>query len=260
MKKSPVLLLCAGASLILSGCGLGGVKGASPQVTPSQSSQKTTQAPTVPIVQKAKPTQPPDVAISSLKPAPPGHVDSVHYFALAKRGSEQIVVRSTKDLGLHVIQRYLSIYSYVNGTWKQVFQAPGNPPLSQQVIDKQTVNLPASMTFHVVGASDLLSNGQKQLVTSFYTNTGAGCGSASVSVLSYQNGKFTMPLFVSNGCALSASLAQNRLILKGPYFGPNAAMAPTDPHAVAVVTYDPKTQGWVEKPTNYFPLNPGNPG
>ena len=107
----------------------------------------------------------------------------------------------------------------------------------------------------IVGAAALMGDSSQQLVVQSH-ETGADCGSATVTVFRYDKttGKVVPAVTVQNGCDLTAKISGKIVELSGPYYGPKAAMCcPTRPHATATLVY--RKGKWEEAP-RYYTLYP----
>ena len=107
----------------------------------------------------------------------------------------------------------------------------------------------------IVGAASLMGDSSQQLVVQSH-ETGADCGSATVTVFRYEKAteKVVPAVTVQNGCDLTASISGNVIELSGPYYGPKAALCcPTRAHATSTLVY--RKGKWEEAP-RYYPLYP----
>jgi hypothetical protein len=107
----------------------------------------------------------------------------------------------------------------------------------------------------IVGAAALMGGTAQQLVVQSH-ETGADCGSATVTVFRYDNTakKIVPAVTVQNGCDLTATIIRGTIELSGPYYGPKAAMCcPTREKATATLVY--RKGAWIESP-QYYTLFP----
>ncbi len=112
-----------------------------------------------------------------------------------------------------------------------------------------------SQSAQIVGAAALMGSSAQQLVVDSH-ETGADCGSATVTIFRYDNAsrKVVPAATVQNGCELTAKISGSNVVLTGPYYAKNAAMCcPTKPKATATLVY--RNSRWIETP-QYFALYP----
>jgi len=157
-------------------------------------------------------------------------------------------------------QEYLSIYAIDDTTYKLKYRSPGNGgPFS-----KVTKASGAQLWFPLQTAkldlpTALMTEGKDDLIVESHESA-ADCGSSMVAVFTTNAAGDVVPaVSIRNGCELTAQPVNTevgrKLLLSGPYYGPNAAMCcPTNPKAKAAVWY--ANGKWVQKPV-YYELFPG---
>lgn len=114
-----------------------------------------------------------------------------------------------------------------------------------------------SQSAQIVGAAPLMGTSAQQLVVDSH-ETGADCGSATVSIFRYDaaSHKIVPAATVQNGCELTAKISGSSVILSGPFYAKNAALCcPTKAKANATLAY--RDGKWVETP-QYFALYPNS--
>jgi hypothetical protein len=195
-------------------------------------------------------------------PNPPGQiVQSVLFYPAGEAMQSQWrAVASRVHLGGSAYQWYLSIYSidYDAATYRVSYQSPKDgPPLERVTHYRAGLWLPLE-SLHIVGAAELRHPGVTDLVVQSH-EAGADCGGAEVSIFIYDwtIQKIRRVAYVSNGCALAATISHGPLgdaiELTGPYYAPGAPLCcPTKVRAVAYLRY--RAGKWVETPS-YFPIH-----
>jgi len=143
-------------------------------------------------------------------------------------------------------QWYVTIYAIdATGNYARKYQAPGKGTALLDVVEKAkgaTLWFPRQ-TAQIVGVGAFMQPDVQQLVVAVH-QTGADCGSATLTVFRYDSAtaKIVPAVSLANGCALDAKIvhetAGDALQLKGPYYGPKAAMCcPTKENASAMLRY-----------------------
>ena len=195
-------------------------------------------------------------------PLPPGTIVQSRLVYLAGEGmqSQWRAVISKKQVGAGAGQKfyqwYLSIYAIDGSTYKLKYKSPGDGGPFDTVTKANGANMwYPFQSAKIAGVAELMAPGIQQVVVQAHQQA-ADCGSATVTVFAYDGkaNKVVPSAFVENGCQLDASIVEraagNAIALKGPYFGPNAAMCcPTKPAASAVLRYVAGT--WKEEPAYY---------
>ena len=155
-------------------------------------------------------------------------------------------------------QYYLSMYQLDGNTYRLRYRSPDNGgPFSQLAKAHGSELWFPFQNGTIVGAAELMQPGVQQLVVASH-QTGADCGSATVSVFGFDSraNKVIPEVSVRNGCELSARIIPSAgnnpasLLLTGPYYNKDAALCcPTKPRASAMLRY----QGgrWIQTPRYY---------
>ncbi len=199
-------------------------------------------------------------------PAPPGTIQQSQLVYLAGEGmqsqwrgviSRKAVGRDT-DENETFYQWYLSIYAIdAGGNYALKYQAPGKGTALLDVVEKASG---ANLWFprqsaQIAGVGEFMFPGVQQLVVAAH-QTGADCGSATVTVFRYDSAsqKVVPAVSLANGCQLDAKVVHgaggDALQLSGPYYGPKAALCcPTKPKATAVLRY--RSGKWRLTPAYY---------
>ncbi len=196
----------------------------------------------------------------TFSPQPPGQVVQSVLFYPAGEGmqSQWRAVASRVHLGGSAYQWYLSVYAidYDTATYKLQYRSPAQLPLSRVTHVRGGPWLPLQ-SLHIVGAAEFERASVQNLVVQSH-EASADCGSATVSVFIYDwtQQRIRRVAYVTNGCALEATLVGGSsgpaIRLTGPYYAATAPLCcPTKERAVAYLRY---AHGrWTETPS-YFPL------
>lgn len=186
--------------------------------------------------------------------APPGAV--VHDMKAdfdGKAAGQYRVITSREPIGNPPEdQWYLSIYDPAD---KMIYQSPNAEdrfalvPRLQHGYD--TARMFPHVTVALSGSGNLMGEPRDQVLISVH-ESGADCGTATLSILSMQSGSLEVPVQVTNPCRLQASVAHHTIILRGPYYNARAPLyKPTINNATATLRY--VDNAWVERP-KYFKL------
>lgn len=202
-------------------------------------------------------------------PLPPGSVVESRLVYLAGEGmhSQWRAVVSKKQVGkgndgTPFFQYYLSVYQIDGSTYHLKYQSPQNGGPFATVEKAHGANLwfPVQSA-RIVGTGEFIAPAVQQLVVQSH-EMAADCGLSTVTVFAYDaaRAKVVPVATVTNYCDLQAAVVNSKskpaLRLRGPYYGPDAAVCcPTKPKAVAKLRYAGRR--WVETP-RYFPLKEKN--
>jgi hypothetical protein len=162
--------------------------------------------------------------------------------------------------GTDVYQWYLSVYAIDDTVYHLKYQSPRDGgPLSKVTKPNGSPMWYPLQTLKIDAPIWLMTDSVDNLVVESH-ETGADCGTGVVSVfMANTSGNVVPAVSARNGCDLTStpinSKAGRKLLLTGPYYGPNAAMCcPTNAKASASLQY--LNGKWVETP-NYYELFPG---
>lgn len=190
-------------------------------------------------------------AAALLGAAPPGSVVQSQTAYLTGEGMNSAwrVVVSRKALGVEsggnlAYQWYVSFYAPSAGAPKLVYQLPrdGNAILAKVEKARGAPLYFPRAEVRIVGAAELEHSGVQDVVLALH-QSGADCGSAAIVVFGADREGDVVPrLQVQNGCDLHAAIVKNGALpairLRGPYYGPNAALCcPTRAHASSLLVY-----------------------
>lgn len=198
-------------------------------------------------------------------PKPPGTIVQsafVHFNRVAPN-SQWRAVASKQHLGSsngrQFYQWYLSFYGSRQQAYRLRYQSPtSGGPLARVVKGNGTDMWFPVQELRIVGAASLTREDAQQLVVQSH-EMAADCGSATVAVFAEGSGASVIPaVSVANPCELTATIAPDKdsIVLRGPYYGPKAALCcPTKAAASAVLRY--RSGQWIESP-NYYKLYVGH--
>ena len=167
---------------------------------------------------------------TTFSPQPPGTVVQSQLVYLAGEGmqSQWRAVLSKQLLGtggdIKFYQWYLSIYQIDGATYKLKYQSPMNGgPLAKVTKVDSSMWMP-SQSAKIIGVGELMQPSVQQLVFTSH-ETGADCGSETVSVFSYDSkkDKVVPAVTVQNGCDLKTKIVTAKdgsasLQFTGPYY------------------------------------------